>query len=75
MERSARLFRTNRSQAVRLPKGFQFEASEVFLRRVGEDVILSARPADWSWFLESDLVASGGFMAWVEDLQAAEGAY
>jgi len=74
MERSARLFRINRSQAVRLPKEFQFDASEVFLRRVGEDVILSARPADWAGFMDSELVASGGFMTWVEDLQVEESA-
>ena len=32
MERSARLFGTNRSRAVRLPREFQFDTSEVFLR-------------------------------------------
>ena len=75
MERSARLFRINRSQALRLPKGFQFGAAEVFLRRQGDEVILSTRPSEWSGFLDSDLVASSGFMAWVEDLQIEDGAY
>jgi antitoxin VapB len=75
MERSVRLFRINRSQAVRLPKGFGFEAAEVFVRRNGDEVVLSARPRDWSGFMASELVASSGFMAWVEDLQIEDGAY
>ncbi len=58
----------NRSQAVRLPKEFQFTTSEVFIRRQGDDVILSARPADWSAYLASDCVASEQFMDGVEDL-------
>ena len=38
---------TNRSQAVRLPKEYQFLSDEVFIRKEGEDVILSPRPRDW----------------------------
>ncbi|MGH7865784.1 MAG: antitoxin [Candidatus Binataceae bacterium] len=33
-----------RSQAVRLPKEFRFEGTEVYVRRRGEEVILSSRP-------------------------------
>jgi antitoxin VapB len=62
----------NRSQAVRLPKEFQFSTSEVFIRRQGDDVILSARPKDWSGYLASDAVASDEFMEGVEDLPVQE---
>jgi len=41
---TAKLFTHGRSQAVRLPKEFRFEGSEVYVRRVGNDVVLSARP-------------------------------
>ena len=41
MQRRAKVFMNNRSQAVRLPKEFQFETDEVFIRKEGEDVILS----------------------------------
>jgi virulence-associated protein VagC len=75
MDRSVRVFRINRSQAVRLPKGFGFEAGEVFVRRNGDEVVLSTRRKDWDGFLESELTASSGFMAWVEDLQIEDGAY
>ena len=48
MSRTAKVFMTNRSQAVRLPKEYQFETDEVFIRKEGEDVILSPRPRDWN---------------------------
>jgi antitoxin VapB len=72
MPRTAKVFWTNRSQAVRLPKEYQFATDEVFIRKVGEDVILSPRPRDWRTYLESAPVASGAFMADVEDLPVQE---
>jgi len=57
-----KVFRNNRSQAVRLPKEFRFRVGEVFVRRVGRDVVLSARPVDWSEFLASERVASDDFL-------------
>ena len=68
MSRTAKVFRTNRSQAVRLPKDFQFATDEVPIRKVGDDVILSPRPRDWKSYLESAPVASEAFMTDVEDL-------
>lgn len=41
---TAKLFTHGGSQAVRLPKEFRFEGSEVHVRRVGNDVVLSAKP-------------------------------
>ena len=52
MSRTAKLFRSGRSQAVRLPAEFRFEGTEVFVRqdsRTG-DVILSRRPDSWESF-------------------------
>jgi antitoxin VapB len=57
---------------VRLPKEFQFSTDEVYLRKVGDHVILSPRPRDWRAYLESAPVASDGFMADVEDLPVQE---
>jgi antitoxin VapB len=37
---TAKLFRNGRSQAVRLPKEFRFDGTEVSVRREGEAVIL-----------------------------------
>jgi antitoxin VapB len=49
MTDTARVFRTGRSQAVRLPKSCRFECDTVSIRRdpATGDVVLSARPANW----------------------------
>lgn len=72
MQRTAKVFMNNRSQAVRLPREFQFTTSEVFIRKRGEEVILSPRPQDWSAYLQSGPVASEEFMEGVEDLPVQE---
>jgi len=72
MSRTAKVFMTNRSQAVRLPKDFQFTTDEVLIRKVGDDIILSPRPRDWKTYLESAPVASDAFMASVEELPVQE---
>jgi antitoxin VapB len=63
---------TNRSQAVRLPKEYQFTTAEVFIRKEGDDVILSPCPRDWRSYFESAPAASDTFMAEVEDLPVQE---
>ena len=40
MESFAKIFKNGRSQAVRLPKEFRFEGTEVRIRKQGEKVIL-----------------------------------
>lgn len=40
---TAKLFTNGRSQAVRLPKQFRFEGDEVFIKRVGDAVVLLPR--------------------------------
>jgi antitoxin VapB len=72
MQRTAKIFMNNRSQAVRLPKEFQFNTTEVFISKVGDQVILSPRPADWSSYLATGPVASSEFMEGVEDLPVQE---
>lgn len=68
MRRIAKILMNNRSQAVRLPKEFQFNTPEVFIRKEGSDVVLSPRPLDWSSYLAEGPVASGNFMQDVEKL-------
>lgn len=72
MRRTAKIFMNNRSQAVRLPKEYQFSTREVFIRKEGDTVILSPRPEDWSEYLASGAVASEEFMQGVEDLPIQE---
>ncbi|MGH9415823.1 MAG: antitoxin [Terriglobales bacterium] len=42
----AKLFKNGRSQAVRIPKEFEFEGSEVLVRRLGRGLILEPTPGD-----------------------------
>jgi antitoxin VapB len=53
MPQTAKVFKTGRSQAVRLPASFRFTGSEVYIRRdpATGDVILSAKPGSWDAFL------------------------
>ncbi len=48
-ERRAKLFRTGRSQAVRLPKEFRFKGTEVRIRRSGNSVVLEPIDDGWEW--------------------------
>jgi len=52
--RTAKIFTTGRSQAVRLPVEFRFEGKEVFVRRDPKtgDVILSRKPDSWDGLFE-----------------------
>jgi antitoxin VapB len=72
LHRKAKLFMNNRSQAVRLPKDFQFNTDEVFIRREGAEVVLSPRPSDWSSYLAEAPVASPLFMKNIDDLPVQE---
>ena len=53
MTKTAKLFVTGRSQAVRLPREYRFAGNEVFIRRdpVSGDVVLSRKPDSWEGFL------------------------
>ena len=54
MRRTGKLFRSGRSQAVRLPPEYQFEGSHVYIRRdqATGDVVLSAQPPSWEQFFD-----------------------
>jgi antitoxin VapB len=72
MQRTAKIFMNNQSQAVRLPKEFQFSIPEVLIRKEGSDVVLAPRPLDWSSYLDEGPVASKDFMQDVEKLPVQE---
>jgi antitoxin VapB len=60
---TARLFNNGRSQAVRLPKEYQFKGENVFIRKVGEAVLLVPVDKDWETFLHGLNSFSEDFMA------------
>ena len=60
---TAKLFSNGRSQAVRLPKRFRFEGSEVYIRKEGDEVILSARKPSWDSFFDAPSQFGDDFLA------------
>ncbi len=54
MRHTAKLFMNGRSQAVRLPSSYRFNAKEVYIRCNPEtgDVIISKKPGSWDDFFE-----------------------
>ena len=71
---TARIGKNNRAQVVTIPLEFRFPETmkEVFIRKMGEDVVLSPRPTDWRAFLATGPRASDDFMADIEDLPVQE---
>jgi antitoxin VapB len=60
---TARLFKNGRSQAVRLPKEFQFEGERVCIKRVGNAVVLLPYHEPWQSLFDSLELFSDDFMA------------
>ncbi len=50
---TAKLFQNGRSQAVRLPKLFRFEGDEVYIKHVGEAVVLLPKKNSWETLFQS----------------------
>ena len=55
----AKVFTTGRSQAVRLPKAYRFDTSEVLIERQGDAVILRPKPVNkQAWRARMEAVVS-----------------
>lgn len=74
MLQTARVGKNNRAQVVTIPLEFRFPEGmkDVYIRKVGNDLILSPRPTSWKSFLKSDVRATDDFMESVEDLPVQE---
>lgn len=53
MTTTAKLFKSGRSQAVRLPKTLRFEGEEVIAKRFGNGVLLLPAEAPWQLMREA----------------------
>ena len=60
---TARLFLNGRSQAVRLPKEYQFSGENVYIQRVGDAVILFPVDKEWEVFMHGLNNFSSDFMS------------
>lgn len=59
---TAKVFRTGRSQAIRLPKEFRVDVDEVHLKRTAEGFLVIARDP-WEIFFEGVAALPADFMA------------
>jgi antitoxin VapB len=60
---TAKLFQNGSSQAVRLPKEFRFRGDHVYIKKMGDAVILLPVQHSWSSMLASLSLFSKDFMA------------
>lgn len=72
MNHIAKIFLNGRSQAVRLPKEFRFDCDEVFVRKQGEDIIISPKAATWDLFFDQKSVFDEKFLGDREQPTAQE---
>ncbi len=68
----AKVFKTGRSQAVRIPKEYRFSCDEVFLERDGERVILTPKPRSWRDYFATARRFSDDYPERIEDAPPQE---
>ena len=59
---TAKLFKNGKSQAVRLPREFKFQGTEVYIKRIGRNVMLIPKDDPWESWLSSLDEFSDDFM-------------
>ena len=59
---TAKLFQNGKSQAVRLPKEFRFGSDRVYIKRIGNAVVLLPYQTPWNTLLDSLSLFSADFM-------------
>ncbi|MBI1735715.1 MAG: antitoxin [Candidatus Rokubacteria bacterium] len=71
--KTAKVFKSGNSQAVRIPKEFHLEGEEVEIRRKGESLILRPKKQSWAALIDSlekftdDFMKDGRRQAPVQD--------
>ena len=60
---TAKLFMNGRSQAVRLPAFCRFEGQDVYIKKVGDQVILSPHRPTWARYFADPSRPSDDFMS------------
>ena len=60
--KEARLFQDGQSQAVRLPKEYRFAGKSVYIRKLGDVVILIPKKESWNSLFEACAKFSDNFL-------------
>ena len=67
---TAKLFTNGSSQAVRLPKEYRFNGTEVYVQKVGSSLMLVPKDKAWETFLEGINEFSDDYLKKVEERPA-----
>jgi antitoxin VapB len=59
---TAKIFKNGKSQAIRLPKEYRFQGSKVYLKQIGNAVVLIPENDSWQTLIESLALFSDDFM-------------
>jgi antitoxin VapB len=59
---TAKIFKNGKSQAIRLPKEYRFQGSKVYVKQVGNAVVLIPEQDSWQTLIESLAQFSDDFM-------------
>ena len=70
--RTAKVFWSGRSQAVRLPKEFRLETNEVRIRKQGDALVLEPIAKDWSWLQAVQGSLDEEFVRAAQEVQALQ---
>lgn len=60
---TAELFQYGKSQAIRLPEKYRFEGTQVYLKKVGNTVVLIPEHDSWRSLIDSLHLFTDDFMA------------
>ena len=60
--KTAKIFMNGRSQAVRLPRDYRFDNGEVYIKKIGDMVLLVPKEKSWELFMQSLKGFSEDFM-------------
>lgn len=59
---TAKIFKSGRSQAVRLPKEYRFQGTQVFIKKMGNGIVLLPYQGGWQALFDSLDQFSADFM-------------
>jgi len=59
---TAKIFKNGKSQAIRLPKEYRFQGSKVYVKQIGNAVVLIPEQDSWQTLIESLVQFSDDFM-------------
>jgi antitoxin VapB len=62
MKKTAKIFKSGNSQAVRLPKEFNTDLKQFYIRRIGSSILLTPKGGSWEIVEQSLLEFSDDFL-------------